>query len=263
MTVIRVKHARDYVVINKGALENPRLSFKAKGLWAYCMSRPDDWTFNISHLQTVSKDKESAIYSAIKELVKEGYCEKSQSRKQGRFDSFDYVVSEQPIKKMFTLREKPDAENPDVENQALLSIDPNQVKKRKNPPLTPSTEMEEEPVTQEEEEELNRRFKARPKTAPMVFDKKAWKAVVLKQMRSEAKDTGDLLKSNSLALEHYRKVIEYQRSRGYRNIDVGNQYVELARGQVVKQHHVGDIDFIEKVNDIFCMNALQIFEEKP
>lgn len=136
-------------------------------------------------------------------------------------------------------------------------------KDKKDPPLTPPTE-NETPATPEEEEELNRRFKARPKGAPMVFDRKAWNAVVLKQMRSEAKETGDLLKSNSLAIEHYRKVIGEYRLQGCRSIDVGNGYVELARGQCVDHILVSNQNFIAEVNRLCIHHGIQPFEkEKP
>lgn len=132
MTVIRVKHTDQYVVIKKSALEDPKLSFKAKGLWAYCMSRPNDWHFNISHLSTVSKEGEHAIYSAIKELIDAGYAIRIQQNKgkgegngRGSFGTTDYIVYEDcQIKNSFTLPDFPDAGNSDPSNQALLSIDP-------------------------------------------------------------------------------------------------------------------------------------------
>lgn len=128
MTVIRVKHQTKYVVINKTALEDGRLSFKAKGIWAYCMSRPDNWEFHISHLATVSKEKEDAIYSGIKELIECGYCEKTQENKgkgagkgRGCFGPVDYVVYEEPIQKSFTEPDFTVASQQVPENPALLS----------------------------------------------------------------------------------------------------------------------------------------------
>jgi len=134
MSVIRINHQKNYVVINKDVLENKALSFKAKGLWTYCMSRPNDWTFHVSHLATVSKDKEDAVYSAIKELEKEGYVRKIQKSEKGRFGPVDYEISE--IKIILPLAGFPDAVFPDAENPALLNNDLNQIKKE-NPPLPP------------------------------------------------------------------------------------------------------------------------------
>lgn len=119
MSVLRVDHQKNYVVINKEALEDKNLSFKAKGLWAYCMSRPNDWEFHVSHLAKISKDGEDSIYSAIKELVDNGYCEKVQGSYKGRFTKVDYVIRE--IKIILPLRDFPDAVFPDAENPGVLS----------------------------------------------------------------------------------------------------------------------------------------------
>ncbi len=76
MSIVRVIHNREnpYVQLNKKALWNPNLSLKAVGLWARCMSRPDDWDFNVDELAEKCKEGTDAIYNAIKELIKEGYA---------------------------------------------------------------------------------------------------------------------------------------------------------------------------------------------
>lgn len=55
-------------------LADPRLSLKAIGLWARCMSMPDDWSFNTSEMSKIGKEGKRAVYSAIDELVSEGYA---------------------------------------------------------------------------------------------------------------------------------------------------------------------------------------------
>jgi hypothetical protein len=124
MSVIRIKHENNYVCIHKGALEDPNLSFKAKGLWAYCMSRPDDWSFHVSHLATVCQDRKTAIYSAIKELIKAGYCEKIQLREKGRNCGVEYIIHEiSNLKKSLRHSGNLNSESLNSENQPLLSND--------------------------------------------------------------------------------------------------------------------------------------------
>ena len=102
MSVIRIKHKKDYVCIHTGALEDPNLSFKAKGLWAYCMSKTDDWKFHVTHLATVCKDKTTVIYSCIKELIKAGYCEKKRLRdEKGKCVGIEYTIHEVSTLKKF------------------------------------------------------------------------------------------------------------------------------------------------------------------
>lgn len=125
MAIIRIKHTENYVVIHKSVLENPRLSFKAKGLWAYGMSRPNDWEFNVEHLSKVSKDGTDSVYSALKELIDEGYCQKVQQNIKGKFCPVDYIIYEtqDELKKCLPLRDFPYAGFPYTVNPALLSIE--------------------------------------------------------------------------------------------------------------------------------------------
>lgn len=132
MSVIRIKHDKNYVCIHKGALEDPNLSFKAKGLWAYCMSKPNDWEFHVTHLATVCKDKKTVIYSCLKELIKAGYCERLYKMEKGRRTGVEYVINEIPNLKI-SLRHSGNLnlENLNLENQPLLSNDSSLVSNEK------------------------------------------------------------------------------------------------------------------------------------
>lgn len=125
MSVVKVRIQKDFTVLYNGVLENPRLSFKAKGLWAYCMSRPDNWQFHVSHLATISKDGTDAVYSALKELEKEGLIEKTQKNEGGSFGPVDYIIYPYPqeIQIILPLRDFPETENPQTENPALTRTD--------------------------------------------------------------------------------------------------------------------------------------------
>lgn len=74
MSVIRIKKKRTpYVTLDTTALNDPRLSFRAKGLHAYLLSKPDDWQVYIAHLEEESpREGKDAIRGAIKELEAAG-----------------------------------------------------------------------------------------------------------------------------------------------------------------------------------------------
>ena len=75
--VIRVKkQPKSFVVLDKGFLEDERLSFKAKGILAYLLSKPDDWKVIVGNLVKQSKDGKAAIYAGLKELKDCGYYTK-------------------------------------------------------------------------------------------------------------------------------------------------------------------------------------------
>jgi hypothetical protein len=100
MSIIRVSHNRDnpYVMINKKGLEDVNMSWAAKGLWSYLMSRPDDWEISIAHLSSIYKFKgggEKAIYSLLNELIEEGYCIRTQPKNsKGVFEKTSYTLLE-------------------------------------------------------------------------------------------------------------------------------------------------------------------------
>lgn len=99
MTVIRKSRKKNnFVILDKEALWNPQLSNKAVGLWARCMSRPDDWSFHVKELQTKIKESKTAIYSALEELIKHKYVMvvKACTRKNGKFiaQTHEYIFFE-------------------------------------------------------------------------------------------------------------------------------------------------------------------------
>lgn len=106
MSVIRIVHNKEnpFVQLNKKALWDQELSSAAVGLWARCMSRPDNWTFSISELATKFKEGKKCLYRLINELVAAGYAIKGQNRKRNDgtkkggkrilFDSYNYIFFE-------------------------------------------------------------------------------------------------------------------------------------------------------------------------
>ena len=93
----RHKKESGYTNLDNYASNDKRLSWKAKGLHTFMMTRPDDWQFNISDLANRSTDKRDSTASAMKELIQFGYVvrEKIASDK-GLFEGYDYHSFERP-----------------------------------------------------------------------------------------------------------------------------------------------------------------------
>ena len=66
------KTAKGFVRIENALLQDERLSYRARGVAASLLSRPDDWRFNASDL-AVKNESEHCIANAIKELRIFGY----------------------------------------------------------------------------------------------------------------------------------------------------------------------------------------------
>jgi hypothetical protein len=141
-TIFRVRHDRDnpYVMLNKQALFDSNLSLKAKGLWAFCLARPDDWTFCITEMLSHTREGERALYSALKELIANGYAYRFKwqeqqlisEEKRWCFAGIEYIFFESKIspekieqmkeefKKSFPHRRFVDLQNEGLQNAALL-----------------------------------------------------------------------------------------------------------------------------------------------
>ncbi|MGE8001773.1 helix-turn-helix domain-containing protein [Lysinibacillus sp. NPDC093190] len=123
MAIFRVHKKDNYVVLDKGFLNDTRLSWKAKGLLAYMLSLPDDWSFCISNLATHSKCSRESTAHIIRELSQAGYVHKVQGRTNiGKFRKFELSVFETPQIEPYSenpitvnpLMEKPLTEKPTI-----------------------------------------------------------------------------------------------------------------------------------------------------
>lgn len=113
---IRHSKQRDYTVMNNTFLRDNKLSWKAKGLFAYILSLPEDWKIYLNELQTHATDGETSLRSAIKELTDNGYIiQKRLKDDKGRWASYVYQIIENPFV------ENLNVDNLDMENQVLLN----------------------------------------------------------------------------------------------------------------------------------------------
>lgn len=95
----RIKHEKNFVVLDKAALQDSRLSWKAKGLHCYLMQLPDDWDINIKDLQGRSSDKRDSTTTGMHELIQHGYVSRIRitDNRTKTFVGYDYNVFEQPV----------------------------------------------------------------------------------------------------------------------------------------------------------------------
>ena len=117
--VIRVcKRPSNYVMIDKTFLEDDRLSYKAKGILAYLLSKPDDWKVIVGNLVNNSTDGKAAVYAGLKELKECGYYKKVPIRNESgtRIVRWESTVYEVPFSLLTDFQE---VENQDIENQFI------------------------------------------------------------------------------------------------------------------------------------------------
>lgn len=98
-TVRGVKDRRfKFVQLLNSMFEDPEISLKAKGFIGYCLTKTENWHFHVSHLCSVLKEGEKAIYSVINECISHGYAIRYQKRREdGEYDAWETIVSDSKI----------------------------------------------------------------------------------------------------------------------------------------------------------------------
>ena len=126
--IIRIQKKRSsFVTMDKGFLENNNLSYKAKGILAYLLSKPDNWKVIVGDLINHSKDGKAAVYSGLQELKKQGYYRKIPIRNVTgqRISHWESVIFECPEDEPVDHEEKPEIcllpENRDVDKSTEKS----------------------------------------------------------------------------------------------------------------------------------------------
>lgn len=109
-SIIRVHKDKNYTVMSNKHLFQKELSLKAKGLLCLILALPDDWSYSIAGLATMSNDGRDSVSSALKLLQKFGYVAIEKNREQGQFKAI-YHIFENPEENIFTDTEKPNRLN--------------------------------------------------------------------------------------------------------------------------------------------------------
>lgn len=120
--IIKNKPANNFTILRNGALERKDLSLKAKGLYAFLMSKPDGWNVSIAGLASQLQEGESSIGSALKELEVHKYYRKKRVHNNDGTFSWETFFYDEPQKDS-PYPENPCMDNPVMENEPLVNTD--------------------------------------------------------------------------------------------------------------------------------------------
>lgn len=122
-TIFKIKKKKQgFTCITNSTLADPSLSWKAKGLLAFLMSKPEDWQVHPEEICQFATDGETSTRSALAELIDAGYARKFSERDdKGRFIAHVWEIYED--KRENPEVSCPDLENPEVGNPTLLNKD--------------------------------------------------------------------------------------------------------------------------------------------
>jgi hypothetical protein len=163
--IIRRQKNKNFSVICNDIFQNSNISARAKGIYAYLMTLPDDWKLYKKELYKHFTEGRDALDRAFKELELNGYIQKEQEKDEsGKFCGWNYTVYETQTAAKFVFEtqkagnqvtENPKSANPHLLNTNLLQNTNNSGKSR----------------TKEIQELFQKRYKEVTKTEPLLTKK--------------------------------------------------------------------------------------------
>lgn len=116
MTAIRVAKRKRYVSVDREAVNDSRLSFRARGILVWLLDKPDDWKTSSDRIADQGKEGREAVRTALAELEEFGYLvlRKWRSETTGRWQS-EWVLYEVPSL---------ETRSGDIAQDALIAAEP-------------------------------------------------------------------------------------------------------------------------------------------
>ena len=117
----KVYKSGDFTVMPIVHLKDKTLSLKAVGLLSKMLSLPDDWDYSLNGLVAITKDGLDSVRSALNELKDHDYVEILKLRTDKGTFKYNYLVFENPADKDLKLKNKPDMENPYLDEPNMVN----------------------------------------------------------------------------------------------------------------------------------------------
>ena len=96
-TIFRAVNVKHYTLISDFMSQDRRISFKARGVLLYLLSKPDDWQVKVSELNQASPQGKRAVQSGLKELRALGYAKLAWIKDGTNKMRSQYFISELPV----------------------------------------------------------------------------------------------------------------------------------------------------------------------
>lgn len=127
MVRIRKEYSKGFTTTSNTIIRDERLTWKARGIFNYLWSMPDDWDFYAKEVAKHAKDGIHSLDSGLEELAEYGYLERTRLRdKKGRFGAPVWVLHDDPVNDQkpkcgFPILDNPKLEKPILDNRTLLN----------------------------------------------------------------------------------------------------------------------------------------------
>jgi DNA-binding MarR family transcriptional regulator len=123
MNKLNNKIKDNFTIIPNDIIRNKSLSDRARFIFCYMASMPDDWKFYQGAMAKELGYTKDTLRKYIEELLETGYLNREQRRETGKFDSYDYTLNFTPSgKNTDTVKNRHD-KKPTRENSTLINKD--------------------------------------------------------------------------------------------------------------------------------------------
>lgn len=95
ITIFNVNEGESYFVCPRSTAQDETLSWEARGILLYLLSKPNTWKLNPV---TLLRDgfKRGQVYDTIRELIAAGYIIREELRESGRISGYKYYIYSKP-----------------------------------------------------------------------------------------------------------------------------------------------------------------------
>lgn len=123
MNKLNNKIKDNFTIIPNDIIRNKSLSDRARFIFCYMASMPDDWKFYQGAMAKELGYTKDTLRKYIEELLTTGYLHREQRRETGKFDSYDYTLNFTPSGKKADTVKSRNEEKPTREKSALINKD--------------------------------------------------------------------------------------------------------------------------------------------
>lgn len=96
MTRIIKEYTNKFTVISNNEVQDKRLSWKARGIFSYLWSMPDNWDFYETEVTKHAPDGRNSLRTGLKELEKYGYLRRKRVRVNGHLGGTAWFLTDSP-----------------------------------------------------------------------------------------------------------------------------------------------------------------------
>lgn len=128
----RLARPKGFTAISRDAMQDERLSLKARGLYGMMITLPDNWEYTIAGLAKKAGCGRDQIRGALRELMQMGYLLKEQAHTEtGKFGKNVFVL----LETVSPLPGNPSTGNPPTGNPTEKNIE--EKTRERKPPISP------------------------------------------------------------------------------------------------------------------------------